>query len=225
MIRLRNDKETQLDSAYALIQNSAAHIGRPNFFCDFCDFFLFLFGESKNPPYLCGVKIIKHLTTMKTNKGIHVTRNGRAIRKSSSTTYENFYESTVGIFTKIASRPQREPDYISYKCGSFSKKISSEYWYGEDSRGKYVVRGSDHWSSYYKNEIPVEYNKLRDTERWGGRKYHPIASVYWGIYSPRIDEKKEFKRNYDCSYNRFRDSNGRLYAKIYLKNLHKVETR
>ena len=39
------------------------------------------------------------------------------------------------------------------------KGISSRYWYGEDSKGKYIIRESDHWGD--------------------------VASCTWGITKPR----------------------------------------
>lgn len=80
----------------------------------------------------------------------------------------NFFENTKADFTHVFSRPDREPDYISYKnsyydytdflkskniteiefsyddfkalCNNY-KEISSAYWYTD--RG--VYRQSDHW--------------------------------------------------------------------------------
>ena len=56
-------------------------------------------------------------------------------------TFDNFYKDTKAVF-EGTERPKGEPDYTSYS--------GSEYWYGEDKDGKYVVRGSDHWSGEFK---------------------------------------------------------------------------
>ena len=56
-------------------------------------------------------------------------------------TFDNFYKDTKAVF-EGTERPKGKPDYISYS--------GSEYWYGEDKGGKYVVRGSDHWSGEFK---------------------------------------------------------------------------
>ena len=56
-------------------------------------------------------------------------------------TFDNFYKDTKAVF-EGTERPKGKPDYTSYS--------GSEYWYGEDKSGKYVVRGSDHWSGEFK---------------------------------------------------------------------------
>ena len=56
-------------------------------------------------------------------------------------TFNNFYKDTKAVF-EGTERPKGKPDYTSYS--------GSEYWYGEDKGGKYVVRGSDHWSGEFK---------------------------------------------------------------------------
>ena len=56
-------------------------------------------------------------------------------------TFDNFYKDTKAVF-EGTERPEGKPDYTSYS--------GSEYWYGEDKGGKYVVRGSDHWSGEFK---------------------------------------------------------------------------
>ena len=56
-------------------------------------------------------------------------------------TFDNFYKDTKAVF-EGTERPKGKPDYTSYS--------GSEYWYGEDKGGKYVARGSDHWSGEFK---------------------------------------------------------------------------
>ena len=58
-------------------------------------------------------------------------------------TQGNFYLGTKCRF-KGCKRPKRKADFISYnKYG----EISSEYWYGSDTKGNYVIRSSEHWSN------------------------------------------------------------------------------
>ena len=61
-------------------------------------------------------------------------------------TFENFFIKTEAIF-KGCKKPKRKPDYISYSIDYYTeeKRISSQYWYGENKKGKYVIRESDHW--------------------------------------------------------------------------------
>lgn len=107
-------------------------------------------------------------------------------------TFNNFYNSTRAIF-KGTDRPSRNPDYVSTRFGH-PDAVSSEYWYGEDESGQYVVRGSDHWSGTIREN--GSYNPMMD-------KYsRPIATCYWFIQRPfTIDE------------------NGRAYGKVYLKDV------
>ena len=108
-------------------------------------------------------------------------------------TFNNFHNSTRAVF-KGTERPDREPDYVSTRFGN-PNAISSEYWYGEDESGQYVVRGSDHWSGTIREN--GSDNPMMD-------KYsRPIATCYWFIQRPfTIDE------------------NGRAYGKVYLKDVH-----
>jgi len=63
-------------------------------------------------------------------------------------TYKSFFLSTFAIF-KECNTPKRKPDYVSRdKKG----RISSEYWYGSNKQGEYVIRRSNHWSSYIDNK-------------------------------------------------------------------------
>ncbi|MDP3836841.1 MAG: hypothetical protein Q8Q67_01955 [bacterium] len=55
---------------------------------------------------------------------------------------DNFYLGTKCRF-KGCKKPKRKADYTSYNR---DQEISSEYWYGEDKNGKYVIRCSKHWS-------------------------------------------------------------------------------
>lgn len=54
---------------------------------------------------------------------------------------ENFYVSSIAIFFKVA-RPNREVDFTS---STGDGNFPSQYWFGEDSKGGYVIRHADHW--------------------------------------------------------------------------------
>jgi hypothetical protein len=54
----------------------------------------------------------------------------------------NFYLATFGNF-KRCKVPKRKPDFFS--LNKVTGKVSSRYWYGQDSEGLFVVRLSDHW--------------------------------------------------------------------------------
>jgi hypothetical protein len=54
-------------------------------------------------------------------------------------THENFYNATRLIF-KACKTPKHPPDFIS--------NSGSKYWYGQNKKGKYVIRQSDHWCKY-----------------------------------------------------------------------------
>lgn len=67
----------------------------------------------------------------------------------------NYFRQTMATF-KGCKTPKRKPDYISYDKQSDS--VSSNYWYGTDKRGDYVIRESNHWSNYkgFDNNHPVK---------------------------------------------------------------------
>lgn len=63
----------------------------------------------------------------------------------------NFFSRTQAIFF-VCKRPKRPANYVSRSKYSYYDKngirrqtISSTYWYGEDKKGKFVIRESDHW--------------------------------------------------------------------------------
>lgn len=82
-------------------------------------------------------------------------------------TFDNFFLNTSAIFTHTNEVPKATPDFVS--------KSGSRYWYGEDERGKYVIRQSDHWSVDMRDEDTIE--KFNDNPR----EYNNIASCFWGI--------------------------------------------
>lgn len=55
-------------------------------------------------------------------------------------THDNFFVNTFACF-KGCKKPKKNPDFIS--------NSGSEYWYGEDRNGRFVIRHSDHWSEIY----------------------------------------------------------------------------
>ena len=61
-------------------------------------------------------------------------------------TFNNFFVNTEAFF-KGCKRPKRKPDFISK---THYGEISSEYWYGENKKGKFVIRSSDHWVFFKK---------------------------------------------------------------------------
>ena len=141
-------------------------------------------------------------------------------------TFDNFYKDTKAVF-EGTERPKGEPDYTSYS--------GSEYWYGEDKGGKYVVRGSDHWSGEFKvkdgertNVGRNHYSEITEdgmlpigaqgslkfgwekglSKPVGSGDSNNIASCYW-----YIDNAKE------------KDNKGFTYGKAYLSEFEDKERR
>lgn len=117
-------------------------------------------------------------------------------------TYENFFMNTQVIF-KGCKTPKRKPDFESKK-GSFDytmfktyEHISSQYWYGEDKKGLYVIRESNHWSfrrNFLKKKQVFECN---------------VSSCQWHIKS-----KNALGEPFFCK--------DRIAGKAYLKNFKKI---
>lgn len=86
---------------------------------------------------------------------------------------------TRGCF-KGCKRPKRNPDY--------SSPSGSKYWYGEDSKGKYMIRRSDHWSYINGYAIyPFECGSIKKSF-WGLKTSKP---TYCGkIYLNKIKINK-----------------------------------
>ncbi len=82
-------------------------------------------------------------------------------------TFDNFFERTSAIFTQITDTPTTKPDYIS--------RSGSTYWYGEDERGKYVIRRSDHWSAIVRDEEDAATFNAKPDD------FNNIASCYWAL--------------------------------------------
>ncbi len=82
-------------------------------------------------------------------------------------TFDNFFERTSALFTQIIDTPTTKPDYIS--------RSGSTYWYGEDERGKYVIRRSDHWSAIVRDEEDAKAFNAKPDD------FNNIASCYWAL--------------------------------------------
>ena len=152
-------------------------------------------------------------------------------------TFDNFYKDTKAVF-EGTERPEGKPDYTSYS--------GSEYWYGEDKGGKYVVRGSDHWSGEFKVKDGERTNVGRNhyseiTEDimlpigaqgslkfgWGKGLSKPVGS---GI-SAAIDRRGSGDSNNIASCYWYidnakeKDNKGFTYGKAYLSEFEDKERR
>ena len=84
-------------------------------------------------------------------------------------TFDNFFENSTAIYTILPNnkRPKGKPN--------FESNSGSEYWYGEDEGGKYVIRESDHWSTEISNNAQTKsFNDKPDA-------FGNIASCFWAI--------------------------------------------
>lgn len=77
-------------------------------------------------------------------------------------TTTNYCPNTFFLGTKArfkgCKRPKRNPDYISRdRYGD----ISSEYWYGLNKKGPFVIRSSNHWSNSNIKESVFSCKKIR----------------------------------------------------------------
>ena len=138
-------------------------------------------------------------------------------------TFDNFFTNTSATFKPIsvAEKPTREPDYVSKRWDGFG--ASSRYWYGEDERGKYVIRESDHWSN-----VMFTDNSVAAFEKDPyNRRYTRIATCQWAIDATELTAGKtesEGGKKYNEVISEFRgkyDDNGRIYAKAYLDDFTK----
>ncbi|MBQ6862283.1 MAG: hypothetical protein IJN98_06710 [Alistipes sp.] len=142
-------------------------------------------------------------------------------------TYDNFYESTEAVFTQV-ERPDRPADYVS--------RSGSEYWYGNDERGDYVIRGADHWSDVGKSQEAIEKKKAlvedayiqRNDNKvisWRPRRYtswdryvdmrgsrRPVASCDWSIVVSDQDTRREHSVKHTT-----------LYGKAYLSEMERID--
>lgn len=152
-------------------------------------------------------------------------RDGVSFRVAPTITYNNFFDHTEAIFAQT-DRPNRPADYTSYKKGEGAFRmgkqgeiegiISSEYWYGSDEGGDYIIRGSDHWtdvSGSVNRILDLRDYYYRDQQKpaWAVRKYgyvgrRFISTCDWSIVvnNTPID-----------------GSDGKLYGKVYLSDMSK----
>lgn len=77
-------------------------------------------------------------------------------------TQDNFYLGTKCRF-KGCKRPNRQADFIS--SDRRTGQASSEYWYGQDKIGKYVIRSSNHWSNSNNTEV-FSCKKIKSCYWW-----------------------------------------------------------
>jgi hypothetical protein len=78
----------------------------------------------------------------------------------------NFFISTQAVF-KGCKIPKRKPDYVS--------DSGSIYWYGENKKGSYVIRQSDHWVNLKKigNNTIIRQCARIATCQWHLKTNHP----------------------------------------------------
>ena len=101
-------------------------------------------------------------------------------------TFSNYFNHTCATF-KACKVPRRDCDYKSNSC--------SKYWYGENKKGKYVIRLSGHW--------------IRNNHE--SRACEKIASCQWQIVgrSTRVNEE-------NCAFN------VKMSGKCYLNSFHNI---
>lgn len=110
-------------------------------------------------------------------------------------TYGNFYDYTKATFNEV-EKPAREADYTS--------NSGSQYWYGEDKNGQYVVRGSNHWSGIGRDQEDLDRGRTF-AERNGRNTL--IGSCQWELISNKTS--KELRDSYPNP----------IYGKVYLKDM------
>lgn len=133
-------------------------------------------------------------------------------------TFDNFFDNTSAVFTLLpkSEAPQREADYESKRWDGLG--VSSRYWYGEDEQGKYVVRASDHWSSYPRG---ANSRKAFEDNPYH-RIYTQIASCRWAldmadapnIATPR-PEPRASQEEWDA-YNKARKAQKAAFEDTYI---------
>lgn len=87
-------------------------------------------------------------------------------------TFENYFINTKTTY-KLCKTPKREPSFISLDRYG---RVSSRYWYGEDSKGKFVIRESNHWMKI----IP----KNKERHHW--KQCRTISTCHWNLYGDKI---------------------------------------
>ena len=94
-----------------------------------------------NPRLISTTKVIQNFENPKIEPRFSLMRP-----TNEEVTYDNFFKSTSAVFEAMPKSevPQREADYESERWDGLG--VSSRYWCGEDERGRFVVRLSNHWS-------------------------------------------------------------------------------
>ncbi len=116
-------------------------------------------------------------------------------------TSTSFFTNTQAVF-KACKTPKRVPNFVS--------PSGSQYWYGEDKVGAYVIRQSDHWSKGFSKGTSVirydrflrEKSEIMSIRKGCGR----IASCFWVLFTPK---------------NEVPETNGS--GKCYMKNFSKFK--
>lgn len=77
---------------------------------------------------------------------------------------KNFFENSIGMWSKVRRKPNRDPDYTSGKWKTVRgeieyKQSGSVYWYESDG----VYRRSDHWGKVASCTWPIDEENARIT--------------------------------------------------------------
>jgi hypothetical protein len=121
-------------------------------------------------------------------------------------TFDNFFKNTFARF-KVCKVPKRPSDFKS--VNKYSGEVSSEYWYGKDSIGEYVIRYSDHWvrqpMCFITTQRYTNFKYNTESMDFGYTKCKMIASCNWQLTFP---EKSK--------YNSINESSEWIAGKCYL---------
>ena len=122
-----------------------------------------------------------------------------------------FHENSYGLWKILPKSewPQGEPDYVSRNREG---GVSSQYWYGEDEGGEYIIRKSDHWSADISRD--KEAGKFMSSLPYRLRT-KAIRSVNWALDYRGSD----FFNRKNKEYFEKEDGKTEKYGKIYLKDL------
>ena len=123
-------------------------------------------------------------------------------------TFSNFYINTEVVF-KGCKTPKRKPDYISYSSIN-DGEVSSKYWYGENNKGKYVIRESNHWVNIKK----LDKNNIK-------KNCKSIASCQWHI---KTNKELDYQIDYQTKIE-FLSSKCFFSGKAYLKDFKKIKKK
>ena len=132
-------------------------------------------------------------------------------RTTSTVDGKPFHENSYGLWKILPKSewPQGEPDYVSRNREG---GVSSQYWYGEDEGGEYIIRKSDHWSADISRD--KEAGKFMSSLPYRLRT-KAIRSVNWALDYRSSD----FFNSKNKEYFEKEDGKTEKYGKIYLKDL------